>query len=98
MKVKELYTMDFNDACEKLSEQTDIITTYESLKDFAIHMIQEDHLYLALHILEAIHSSPADYYDYDYSMGTLETPTALTLTFDLVDYCDDKEDTDHDEL
>ena len=55
-------------------------------------------LYLALHILEAIHSSPADYYDYDYSMGTLETPTALTLTFDLVDYCDDKEDTDHDEL
>ena len=98
MKVKELYTMDFNDACEKLAGETDIITTYESLKDFAIHMIQEDHLYLALHILEAIHSSPADYYDYDYSMGTLEIPTALTLTFDLVDYCDDKEDEDHDEL
>ena len=80
MKVQELYTMTFNDACEKLSEQTDLITTYESLKDFAIH------------------SSPADYYDYDYSMGTLETPTALTLTFDLVDYCDDKEDEDDDEL
>ncbi len=92
MKVQELYTMTFNDACEKLSEHTDLITTYESLKDFA------DHLYLALHILEAIHSSPADYYDYDYSMGTLETPTALTLTFDLVDYCDDKEDEDNDEL
>ena len=44
--------MTFNDACERLSEQTDLITTYESLKDFAIHMIQEDHLYLALHILE----------------------------------------------
>ena len=98
MKVQELYTMTFNDACEKLSEQTDLITTYESLKDFAIHMIQEDHLYLALHILEAIHSSPADYYDYDYSMGTLETHTALTLTFDLIDYCDDKEDADHDKL
>ena len=98
MKVKELYTMDFNEACEKLSEQTDLITTYESLKDYAIHMIQEDHLYLALHILEAIHSSPADYYDYDYSMGTLEDPTPLTLTFDLVDYCYDKEDEDDDEL
>ena len=98
MKVKELYTMNFNDACEKLSEQTDLITTYESLKDFAIHMIQEDHLYLARHILEAIHSSPADYYDYDYSMGALETLTALTLTFDLLDYCDDKEDEDDDEL
>ena len=98
MNTKELYAMNFNDACEKLSEQTDIITTYESLKDFAIHMIQEDHLYLALHILEAIHGSPADYYDYDYSMGTLDMPTALTLTFDLVDYCDDKEDEDHDEI
>ena len=98
MKVKELYTMDFNEACEKLAGVTDIITTYESLKDFAIHMIQEDHLYLAMHILEAIHKAPADYYDYDYSMGTLETPTALTLTFDLVDYCDDKEDTDNDEF
>ena len=40
MKVKELYTMDFNEACEKLAGETDIITTYESLKDFAIHMIQ----------------------------------------------------------
>ena len=98
MKVKELNTMTFDEACAKLSEQNDLITTYESLKDFAIHMIQEDHLYLALHILEAIHSSPADYYDYDYSMGTLETPTALPLTFDLVDYCDDKEDVDDDEL
>lgn len=98
MKVKELYTMDFNEACERLAGETDIITTYESLKDFAIHMIQEDHLYLAMHILEAIHSSPADYYDYDYSMGTLEDPTPLTLTFDLIDYCDDGEDEEDEEL
>ena len=41
MKVKELYTMNFNDACEKLSEQTDLITTYESLKDFAIHNVAQ---------------------------------------------------------
>ena len=98
MKVKELYTMDFNEACEKLAGETDIITTYESLKDFAIHMIQEDHLYLAMHILEAIHKAPADYYDYDYSMGTLEDPTPLTLTFDLIDYCDDGEDVDYEEF
>ena len=58
MKVKELYTMDFNEACERLAGETDIITTYESLKDYAIHMIQEDHLYLAMHILEAIHRLP----------------------------------------
>ena len=44
MKTKELHAMNFNDACPKLSEQTDLITTYESLKEFAIHMILEDHL------------------------------------------------------
>ena len=30
MKVKELYTMDFNEACEKLAGETDIITTYNT--------------------------------------------------------------------
>ena len=91
MKVKELYAMNFNDAAEQLSEQSDQITTYETLKDFAIHHIKEDNLYLAVHILEALRSYPADYYDYDYCMGTLDTPTPLTLTFDLVDYCEDAE-------
>ena len=43
--------MNFNDACEKLSEENDQITTYESLKDFAIKSINEERLFVAIHIL-----------------------------------------------
>ena len=92
MKKKELYSMTFNEACEKLSEEKDQITTYESLKDFAIKNINEERLFVAIHILEAIHKFPADYYDYDYCMGTLETPTPLSVAADLVDYCEDTEE------
>ncbi len=88
MKVKEMHAMNFNDAAELLSEQSDIVTTYEALKEFAITQIKEDRLFLAAHILETLHKNPADYYDYDYCMGTLDTPTPLTLSFDLEDYCE----------
>lgn len=92
MKIKELYSMNFNDACEKLSEENDQITTYESLKEFAIKNINEERLFVAIHILEAIHKFPSDYYDYDYCMGTLDTPTPLSVAADLVDYCEDTEE------
>lgn len=89
MTKKELYDMNFNDAAEKLSETNDCITTYETLKSFAIMHVENDSFNVAIHILEALRSYPADYYDYDYSMGTLETPTALTLHVDLEDYCEE---------
>lgn len=92
MKINELYSMTFNEACEKLSEEKDQITTYESLKEFAIKNINEERLFVAIHILEAIHKFPADYYDYDYCMVTLETPTPLSVAADLVDYCEDTEE------
>lgn len=91
MKVKEMHAMNFNDAAELLSEQSDVVTTYEALKEFAITQIKEDRLFLAIHILDAIHKNIADYYDYDYCMRTLDTPTPLTLSFDLEDYCEDDE-------
>ncbi len=88
MKIREMHAMNFNDAAELLSEECDTVTTYEILKEFAIKQINEDMLFLAIHILEALHNSPADYYDYDYCMGTLDTPTPLTRSFDLEDYCE----------
>lgn len=98
MTVKELYSMTFNEACEKLYEESDLVTTYESLKEYAIKNINEERLFLAIHILEAIQQFPADYYDYDYCMGTLETPTPLILTKDLIDYCEDTEETENETL
>lgn len=47
------------------------------MKDLAIHCINNDNLYLARHILDAIDSDAGDYYHYDFSMGTLETPTSI---------------------
>lgn len=88
MTKKELYGMNFNDAAEKLCEENDCITTYETLKSFAIMHAENDSFNVAIHIFEALRSYPADYYNYDYSMGTLETPTALTLHADLEDYCE----------
>lgn len=37
----------------------------------------------------ALNNTDAYYYDYDFSMGTFETPKPLTEIEDLVQYCDD---------
>ena len=91
MTYTELSELSFYEAIDKLSDEVDVITSVETLKDFAVNMIKEDYLFLAIHILEAIHTRPADYYDYDYNMGTLETPTPLTCISDLQDYCEMEE-------
>lgn len=86
MTIAELHSKNFNDAAEELSAQNDYITTFEALKDFAKYNIDRDCFFLAEHILHALRDE-SDYYDYDYSMGTLETPTPLRLIADLEDYC-----------
>jgi hypothetical protein len=64
------------------------ITSYDDLKRFAIEKIESDELYLAEHVLKAC-LDVADYYGYDYSMGTLENPTAIDGVEDLIDYVED---------
>ena len=64
------------------------ITSYDDLKRFAIEKIESDELYLAEHFLKAC-LDVADYYGYDYSMGTLEKPTAIDGVEDLIDYVED---------
>ena len=64
------------------------ITSYDDLKRFAIEKIESDELYLAEHVLKAC-LDVADYYGYDYSMGTLEKPTAIDGVEDLIDYVED---------
>ena len=88
MTVRELHEMNFNEAASILCSETDSVTTYESLKEFAKYNIDNDNLYLAMHVLDAINRSSGDFYAYDFSMGTLETPTPLLLSSDLEDYCE----------
>ena len=91
MKIKELHNLDFEQAINILIDEKDTITISDTLKDFAIKNINEDNLFLAVHILEALNDSPAYYFDYDYCMGTLEKPTPLETLKDLENYCEEGE-------
>ena len=86
MTEKQLKKLSFENAVEKLSNEKEQITTYETLKSFAIDNINNDNLFLAIHILQGINERQVDYYSYDYCMGTLETPTAIETKEDLKDY------------
>lgn len=79
--------MDFEEFIEWAKENLDDVTDEEILKDFAIKKLQDDNFGMALHIINAIYNNPYDteYYRYDYSMGTLETPTPITDKEDLED-------------
>ncbi len=88
MKIKELHKLTFDEAVEKLQEETNCITTIDTLKDFAIKNINEDNLFLSIHILQALQENSTDYYNYDYCMGALDTPTPITNLKDLEDFCE----------
>lgn len=87
MTRKEFETMSFEDFIEWAKENLNDVTDEEILKEFAIEKLQDDNFIMALHIINAIYNNPYDteYYRYDYSMGTLETPTPITDKEDLED-------------
>ena len=71
------------------------LTSEDSLIYFAKEKIDEDDLGLAIHILEAIYNSEEaynGYYLYDYSLGTMSTPTPITCKEDLESYISFAED------
>ena len=71
------------------------LTSEDSLIRFAKEKIDEDDLGLAIHILEAIYNSEESYdgyYLYDYSLGTMSTPTPVTCKEDLEGYISFEED------
>ena len=91
MTILELYQKGFNAAVEELAEQHDDITTYETLKEFIKSKIDADNLIVATHLTDALNTCEyAEYYRYDYCMGTLETPTPLKDESDLEEFCDGK--------
>ena len=71
------------------------LTSENSLIRFAKEKIDEDDLGLAIHILNAIYNSEESYngyYLYDYSLGTMSTPTPITCKEDLESYISFAED------
>lgn len=93
MTKKELHKLTFENALNQLYDEVNTITSYEVLKDYIKLKIDEDNILLALHLLKALWEDTslddADYYNYDYTCGTCDTPTPLTCLEDLERYCED---------
>ena len=83
MTAKELSNKSFEEVMEQLNEEWDDVHTYESMIAFVGHLLYEDNLNLIIHMLETMRDSPADWYLYDFTMGTMETPKAITCKEDL---------------
>lgn len=79
----------FDDIIYDFEANNDYIVSRDIILDFAINQIQNDRLFLARHVLDAVDNEYADFYSYDMTMGTLETPIAITSIEDLYDYVED---------
>lgn len=79
----------FDDVIYDFEANNDYIVSRDIILDFAINQIRNDRLFLARHVLDAVDNEYADFYSYDMSMGTLETPIAITSIDDLYDYVED---------
>lgn len=67
---------------------------YEDLKDFTIDKIKDDNIFIALHILNTLNDDQEDYYNYDASMGTLDTVAPITTKEEFINYLEDYNDED----
>lgn len=98
MTKTEFEKMSLDELIDWAYDNLDDITTEDVLIEFAKAKIDDDSLYLAMHVLSAIYNSEESYngyYLYDYNMGTLETPTPVTCKEDfehLIDFDEEDED------
>ena len=94
----EFEEMDIYDLIEWADENIYEFTDEEMLISFAKNKIDEDNIGMAVHILSAVYESDAALhgrYFYDYSLGTISTPTPLTCKEDFEDYISfEEEDTE----
>lgn len=86
----EFEAIEFDELIELMYENSYEITNEETLKSFAMGKLQDDNFGMTLHIINAIYENPYDteWYRYDYSMGTLQTPSPITDKEDVEDLID----------
>ena len=86
----EFEAIEFDELIELMYENSYDVTSEETLKSFAMDKLQDDDFRMALHIINAIYNNPYDteWYRYDYSMGTLQTPSPITDKEDVEDLID----------
>ena len=90
MTRKEYEEMSFDTFMEWANENIDDVRSEEILKEYAMTELQDDNFNMVLHIIGAIFENPysTEWYRYDYSMGTLETPIPITDKGDIEDLID----------
>lgn len=88
MDKREFNELEFEEKIEFLINNGANIYSYDTLKDYAKELIDEDDLSSAIHILEGLDDDQADYYDYDMSMGTLDQVASIEDEDDLEDIFD----------
>ena len=80
----------FEDVMERLNEERDDITTLDILKEFAKAKIDDGNYFVAKHILEALQAGYDErWWNYDYCMGTMDTPMPVTEKADVAHMIDD---------
>ena len=82
-------TASFDELIEYANDYIDDFTDRERMEEYVIDAMHRNEYFLAIHILEALNDSDADFFGYDYSMGTLENPTPLETEQDLRDFISD---------
>jgi hypothetical protein len=100
MTKAEFDAMTMDELLEWANENLTDLTTEDLLLEFAKQKIDDQNIYMALHILNAVYECEEaynGYYLYDYSMGTLETPTPITDKEDLEPWIDFDDEDEEDE-
>lgn len=83
----EFESKSFEEVMEQLNEECDEVTTIDILKEFIKEKVDSDDFYLVAHLCDAIWNVPdsgnSDWYLYDYSMGTLDSPICVSCKEDV---------------
>lgn len=83
----EFESKSFEEVMEQLNEECDDVTTIDILKEFIKEKVDSDDFYLVIHLCDAIRNVPnsgnSDWYLYDYSMGTLNSPICVSCKEDV---------------
>ena len=75
---------NFENVIYRISEQTEDIHDYEDMVNMAKRFLERDCLPAAANIINALlNNSTCEYYKYDYSMGSVETPVPIYNVSDL---------------
>lgn len=84
---KEYDKMSFDELMEKAIDECDNIHSYDDLLEFAKYCIDRKKVLSAIHVLKAVGAfNDGKYYNYDVSMGMLDTPTEIIKKSDIEQY------------